>query len=108
MRYGVSRYYYIYRRKRHMAVWYRDAKRLTYVATYTKDKDAQKEMEAAAHHGWMPQGTTATEGHINVGRTLIKGVLTGGIGLMTGASRSRGKITITFTRTPEWLAQQKK
>ncbi len=91
-----------------MAAWYQDAKRLTYVATYKKDKDAQKEMEAAAHHGWMPQGTTTTEGHINVGRTMTKVVLTGGLGLMTGASRSKGKITITFMRTPEWLAQRKK
>ena len=91
-----------------MAAWYQDAKRLTYVPTYKKDKDAQKEMEAAAQHGWMPQGTAATEGHINFGRTLMKGALTGGIGLMTGASRSKGKITITFVRTPEWTARQKK
>jgi hypothetical protein len=88
--------------------WYHDPTRLTYVASYTKEKEAQKELEAAAQHGWMPQGTSATAGHGNVGRTMTKFVLTGGIGLMTGASRSKDKITITFVRTPEWVAQHGK
>lgn len=91
-----------------MAKWYQDSTRLTYVATYSSDKDAQKELEAAAHYGWTPQGTTATEGHVNVGRTLTKAVLTGGLGLLTGASRSKGKITITYVRSQEWLARQRK
>jgi hypothetical protein len=69
----------------------------------------QKEVEAAAQHGWMPQGTTGTAGHIKVGSTLAKTVLTGGIGLIVlGANRSKDKITITFVRTPEWIAQPKK
>lgn len=86
--------------------WYEDEKRLTYITTYKKDKDAQREMEAVARHGWAAQGTAATDGHINVGRTMAKTVLTGGIGLMIGgASRSKGKTTITYGRTPEWLAQ---
>jgi hypothetical protein len=29
--------------------WYEDEQRLTYIATYNKEKDARKEMEAAAH-----------------------------------------------------------
>lgn len=88
--------------------WYEDEQRLTYLATYTRDKDAQREMEAAARYGWAAQGTAATDGHINVGRTLTKTVLTGGIGIMlSGASRSKGKTTITYGRTPEWLAQHK-
>jgi len=65
-------------------------------------------MEAAAQWGWTPQGTSATAGHVNVGRTVTKFVLTGGIGLMTGASRSKDKITLTFVRTPEWVAQHGK
>ncbi len=89
--------------------WYNDPARLTYVATYTNEKIMQKEVEAAAQHGWMPQGTTGTAGHIKVGSTLAKTVLTGGIGLIVlGANRSKDKITITFVRTPEWIAQQKK
>ena len=85
--------------------WYHDPTRLTYIATYTNEKEMQKEVEAAAQFGWLPQGTTATGSHINVGRTMTKFVLTGGIGMMTGASRSKDKITITFLRTPEWMAQ---
>jgi hypothetical protein len=89
--------------------WYQDPNRLTYVATYTKEKAAQREMEMAAGWGWMPQGTAGTAGHVNVGRTLGKVVLTGGIGLMlTGASRSKDKITLTFVRTPEWVTQHGK
>jgi len=65
-------------------------------------------MEAAAQHGGVAQGTAATDGHINVGRTMTKVVLTGGLGLMTGASRSKGKITITYARSQEWLAGQRK
>ena len=86
--------------------WYNDPTRLTYVATYTDERAMQKEVEAAAQRGWIPQGTTATGSHINVGRTMTKFVLTGGLGLMTGASRSKDKITITFVRTPDWLAHR--
>ena len=85
--------------------WYYDPSRLTYVATYTSEKEAQKELEAAAQHGWMPQDTAATAGHINVGRTAAKVALLGPISLVTGASRSKDKITITFVRTPQWQAQ---
>ncbi|HZU01582.1 MAG TPA: hypothetical protein VFA10_18075 [Ktedonobacteraceae bacterium] len=88
--------------------WYKDTQRLTYVATYNTDKDAQQELEAAAKHGWMPQGTSSTEGHINVGRTLAGAALTGGLSLLFGASRSKGKITITYVRTPEWTAKHKR
>lgn len=89
--------------------WYHDPARLTYVATYTKERLMQKEVEEASHCGWIPQGTAGTAGHVNVGRTTGKVVLTGGIGLMFGgASRSKDKITLTFVRTPEWVAQHGK
>lgn len=88
--------------------WYDDPARLTYVATYTKEKEMQREVEAAAQRGWMPQGTTGTAGHINVGRIATAAVLTGGFSLLLGASRSKDKVTITFVRTPEWLAHYRK
>jgi hypothetical protein len=87
--------------------WYHDPNRLTYVGTYTDEKPMQKEVEAAAQCGWMPQGSTGTGGHINVGRTAAKVALLGPISLITGASRSKDKVTITFVRTPEWLAEQR-
>jgi hypothetical protein len=84
--------------------WYDDPSRLTYVATYKNPTEASRDADRAARHGWSPQATAATEGHVNVGRTTLK-VLTLGLPfLVTGASRTKGQITITFVRTPEWLA----
>lgn len=85
-------------------LWYLDPVRRTYLATYTSDADAQRDLEAAAQNGWMPQDTTGTAGHINVGRTAAKVAVLGPLALVTGASRSKDKLTITFVRTPEWLA----
>ncbi len=78
--------------------WYHDSGRTTYAATYKDEKSMQREIEEAAKYGWVPQNTAATAGHINVGRTAARVVLTGGVGLLFGASRSKDKITITFVR----------
>ncbi|VVB64859.1 Uncharacterised protein [uncultured archaeon] len=88
--------------------WYDDKNKLSYVAIYKNDKDAAKEADKAAKKGWMPQGTTATDGHINLGRTVTGAVLTGGLSLLIGGSRSKGKVTISYVRTPEWLEKNKK
>ena len=88
--------------------WYDDKNRLTYVATYKKEEDAAEDVEEAAKKGWMPQGATATDGHINVGRTVTGAALTGGLSLLIGGSRSKGKFTITYVRTPDWLEEQKR
>jgi hypothetical protein len=56
--------------------WYDDKSKLTHVDTYKSEKDASKDAEKAAKKGWMPQGTTATDGHVNVGRTVTGAVLT--------------------------------
>jgi hypothetical protein len=83
--------------------WYDDKKKLTHVATYKNEGDATKDADKAAKKGWIPQGTTATDGHINLGRTLTYGALTLGIHTLLGGSRTKGKITISYVRTPEWL-----
>lgn len=88
--------------------WYDDKNKLSYVTSYKNDKDAAKEVEKAAKRGWMPQGATATDGHINVGRTVTGAVLTGGLSLLIGGSRSKGKVTITYVRTPEWFEKNTK
>lgn len=88
--------------------WYDDDKKLTHIVTYKNDKEASKEAEKAAKKGWVPQGTTATDGHVNVGRTMLKVVTFGVPFLVTGASRTGGKITITYVRTPEWMEKHKK
>jgi hypothetical protein len=86
--------------------WYDDENDLAHVATYKNDKDASRDAQNAARKGWMPQGTAATEGHVNVGRTALKVFALGLPFLVTGASRTKGKVTLTFVRTPEWLARR--
>jgi hypothetical protein len=54
----------------------------------------------------MPTAITATDGHINLGRTVTGAALTGGLSLLIGGSRSKGKVIITYTRTPQWFAEQ--
>jgi hypothetical protein len=87
--------------------WYDNARALTHVATYKDDKEASKDAERAARKGWIPQGTAATDGHVNVGRTALKIAAFGVPFLITGASRSKGKVTITYVRTAEWFAKHK-
>jgi len=86
--------------------WYDHPTKLTEVRTYKNQREASRDANAAANKGWQIQGTTATDGHINVGRTVTGAVLTGGLNLLFGASRTKGKITLTYVRTPEWLAEQ--
>jgi len=88
--------------------WYDNKKKLTHVATYKNEKAASKDANRAAKKGWMPQGTAATDGHVNVGRTTLKIAALGMPFLISGASRKKGKITITYVRTPEWLEANKK
>jgi hypothetical protein len=87
--------------------WYDDNKTLTQVVTYKNQKVASREAVRTAQKGWTPQGTSATDGHVNVGRTAGKILLPGLPFLVTGASRSGGKITITYVRTLEWTASHK-
>jgi len=86
--------------------WYDDVSKLSHVATYKNEKDATKEAEKASKKGWVPSGTGATDGHINLGRTVAGAALTGGLSLLFGGSRSKGKVTITYTRDQEWLAKR--
>ncbi len=87
--------------------WYTDSSRLTYIGTYTDDNQLQREVESAALNGWFVQSTAGTGGHVNVGRTATVAALTGGVSLLFGASRSKDKITVTFGRTSEWIAQHR-
>ena len=60
----------------------------------------QANVDAAklARQGYVPAGQAADGGHINVGRTATGAVLTGGISLLFGGSRTKGKVTITYTK----------
>jgi hypothetical protein len=49
-------------------------------------------------HGYYLAGQSGYGGHINFGRTVAPALLTGGASLLFGASRSRGRTTVTFYR----------
>jgi len=85
--------------------WYNDKSRKTYVATYKNEKDMRGDVEEAVKFGWTLQNSAAIGGHINVGRTVAPAVLTGGLSLLFGASRSKDKVTVTFVRDERWLAR---
>lgn len=88
-------------------IWYRDESATTHVAAYKNEKDANKEAGLAAKKGWMPQGSSTTDGNFNVGAGLGAAFLLGPIGLLAAANKTGGKINVTYVRTPEWLAAYK-
>jgi hypothetical protein len=77
--------------------WYEDNSKMSHIESYENEEHASIDANNAAMKGWMPQSTSATDGHINIGRTLARG-------LIFGAHRTKGKFTITYGRTPEWMA----
>ncbi|MGH2506053.1 MAG: hypothetical protein ACRDHZ_01320 [Ktedonobacteraceae bacterium] len=80
---------------------------MTYVATYTKEKDMQREVALVAQHGWMLQAQSAQAGKSSAAKVIGGALLLGPLGALAGAaSRSKGKITVTYVRTPQWLAYQ--
>lgn len=84
--------------------WYQDVTKRTHVATYTNQKVMQKEVEQAAQHGWIPQTSAGISGHVSATKIIAGGMLLGGVGALLGSGRSKDKITVTFVRSPEWLA----
>jgi len=83
-----------------MAKWYKKKRLQTYTATYKNEKELNREANAAAKYGWRPQGAANAAGshHINVGRTMAKIMLLGVPFLVTGVSRSKGKLVVTYER----------
>jgi hypothetical protein len=70
--------------------WWLNPAMLTHVGVYIKEKDLQREMEAAYQHGWQMQGQSGTGGFVNAGGFTMRG---------------KTETTVTFIRTPEWLAE---
>lgn len=87
------------------AHWYQDVTKRTHVETYTNQKIMQKEVEQAAQYGWIPQTSAGIGGHISATKIIAGGMLFGGIGALAGSGRSKDKVTVTFVRTPDWLAR---
>jgi hypothetical protein len=60
-----------------------------------------QELSIATAFGWYIADTDGDSGHINVGRTTSAAVLTAGVSLLFGASRSKGKTKINWRRDDE-------
>ena len=64
----------------------------------------EREMSELLANGYQIQGQSGTGSHVNVGRTVSGAVLTGGLSLLFGASRSSGTQTITYVKTMKAIA----
>ncbi len=87
--------------------WYDEKDRVSYIGIYKNDKDMRKELEQAIRRGWKLQDTTTDGGHLNLGRTATGAVLTGGLSLLIGGSRSKGGHTLVFVRDEAYIAKQR-
>jgi hypothetical protein len=61
-------------------------------------KKLESEIAELLENGYTIASQSGTGSHVNVGRTVTGAVLTGGLSLLFGASRSKEKATITFTK----------
>lgn len=61
-------------------------------------RQANADAATLARRGYVPAGQAVDGGHINLGRTATGAVLTGGISLLFGGSRTKGKVTITYIK----------
>jgi len=68
------------------------------VIQYSNVNEANAGITAMVREGWTVRSLDTTDGHVNVGRTATYTVLTGGLALFLGGSRSQGKITVLFER----------
>jgi hypothetical protein len=88
--------------------WYDDDTKRTHIMSYDSVAEASSEANRAAKRGWVPTGSSATDGHLNIGRTAAGVFLFGGLSLLAGGSRTEGKVTITYNRASEWLEEHTK
>jgi len=85
--------------------WYHSPTALTHVATYQGEREMQTDVEHAYQYGWQIQGTTSRSGQMSGSKVIAGAIIAGPVGALIGAKRGKDKITVTFVRTQEWLAQ---
>jgi len=78
--------------------WYDDLSRTEFEVSYANTKQLQRDMEFASRRGWklLPSGGNASQQSATSG--------------LEGATRQPGsdKITVTFFRSPEWIAERER
>lgn len=70
----------------------------TQIKEYRTAQEFEADVARMQAGGWRLEDQIAQTGHINVGRTATGMVLTGGLSLLLGASRTHDKITVTWVR----------
>jgi hypothetical protein len=88
--------------------WYKDDALMSHIASYDSTEQAARAANEAAKYSWVTSGTSTTEGHINIGRTFAGVKMFGELALLAGGSRTAGKVTVSYVRSPEWLASRNK
>ena len=83
--------------------WFADRDQI--VLSYTDMGQIEFELKQASKRGWFIETTDSTDGHINVGRTMSAAILTGGLSLAFGASRTSGRTTVNWRRQSSEVAQ---
>ena len=70
------------------------------VRTYKQDQGWLIELESKhlIANGYEVQDQSSAGSHVNVGRTASAAVLTGGLSLLFGASRSKGTVTLMYLK----------
>ena len=72
------------------------------VKEYKNGKDFDRDAQKMVRDGWEIQSQSQGSTHMNLGRTLFTTLGTGGLNLITpkvgGASLSKGKVTVTWTK----------
>lgn len=67
------------------------------IVTYRDAKQYAQQAPKMIRKGWRISNTTYEDKHVNVGRTMAKTILTGGLGLMLGGpSRSGGRVIVVW------------
>ena len=64
--------------------------------------ELNRELKKATYssYSWAIRDMASNDGHSNVGRTATRGAVTGGVGLLFGASRTKGAITVNWEDLP--------
>lgn len=67
------------------------------VKVYRSNRDYEKDANALFKRGYVPVNVTMEPGTVLVGHTLVKWVTL--FGALTGPTRTKPKITVTYRRT---------
>ena len=76
--------------------WYDDRAKTQFVGTYANDKQYQWDAEAATKRGWTIQSVDDGSSHV-IGEDPEQ-----------AKARQRARLTVTFVRDPDWLANRER